>query len=115
MVDNNDNNIIFPQMMHAIYRNVLAGIVAAVCAIGFIVFLIVEGGSFDKIIAFMMAMTNTYGIVLIIVLMGNGLVSLPRRLYQMGDYESELQSLYIQVRFFSFVTKSFRFSVCVCF
>lgn len=42
-------------------------------------------------------MSNTYGILLITVLMGNGLVGLPRRLWHWADTERELNSLYMTV------------------
>lgn len=48
-------------------------------------------------IAFLMAMGNTYGVLLIIVLMGNGLVALPKRLWQMGKTEHEINRLYLSV------------------
>jgi hypothetical protein len=48
-------------------------------------------------IAFMMAMGNTYGVILIILLMGNGLVALPRRLWQMANTECEINRLYLAV------------------
>jgi hypothetical protein len=48
-------------------------------------------------IAFMMAMGNTYGVILIILLMGNGLVALPRRLWQMANTECEINRLYLTV------------------
>ena len=44
-----------------------------------------------------MAMGNTYGVLLIICLMGNGLVALPRRLWQLGNAEGELIRLYLLV------------------
>jgi hypothetical protein len=46
----------------------------------------------------MMAMGNTYGVLLITVLMGNGLVGLPKRLWIMGNSDEELQRLYISVQ-----------------
>lgn len=46
-----------------------------------------------------MAMSNTYGVVLIIIMMGNGLVSLPKRLWEMSDYEGELIRLYLSVSY----------------
>lgn len=40
-------------------------------------------------------MSNTYGVLLITVLMGSGLVSLPKRLWNMADIDNELKRLYI--------------------
>lgn len=54
-----------------------------------------SGGSFSQVLAFMMAMGNTYGVLLITVLMGSGLVSLPKRLWAMSDSQEELRRLYL--------------------
>ena len=43
-------------------------------------------------------MGNTYGILLITVLMGSGLVSLPRRMWYYADIDMELNGLYMMVR-----------------
>ena len=56
-----------------------------------------HSGTVSEVVGFMMACSNTYGVFLIIVLMGSGLVALPRRLWQLADYEAELQRLYISV------------------
>ena len=50
---------------------------------------------------FVKAMGNTYGILLITVLMGNGLVSLPRRMWYYADIDAELNGLYMMVRYIS--------------
>ena len=65
----------------------------------FIIYLLATKGSTKTFhfLAFMMAMGNTYGVVLIILLMGNGLVALPRRLWRMGNSTTELQRLYVMV------------------
>ena len=54
-------------------------------------------GSLNQVIGFTMAMSNTYGILLITVLMGNGVVGLPRRLWRLADTSIELHRLYLQV------------------
>ena len=48
-------------------------------------------------VGFVKAMGNTYGILLITVLMGNGLVGLPRRMWFYADTEGELNLLYMMV------------------
>lgn len=91
------------QLLDALKRNVVAGIVAAVVGIIYIVYMVASHeGSPEEVVGFMMALGNTYGVFIIIVLMGTGLVSLPRRLWQMADYEKELQRLYISVRCIDF-------------
>lgn len=62
----------------------------------YIIYMVASGnGSPTEVVSFMMAMGNTYGVLIIIFLMGNGLISLPRRLWQIGDSESELIRLYL--------------------
>lgn len=71
----------------------------------FIIYMLATKGSAQTFhfLAFMMAMGNTYGVVLIILLMGNGLVALPRRLWRKGNSQYELTRLYVMVRLFSIV------------
>ena len=76
----------------------MAGVIAATVGIIYVVFMVASHrGSFEEVVGFMMAMGNTYGVFIIIVLMGTGLVDLPRRLWQLADYDRELQRLYISV------------------
>ena len=51
----------------------------------------------SQVIGFLMTIGNTYGVLLIIVLMGHGLIALPKRLWELGDYSSELIRLYLSV------------------
>lgn len=86
------------QIRDALKRLFLAGVAAALCGLAYIIYMVASHrGSVSEVVGFMMAMGNTYGVFLIVVLMGNGLVALPRRLWQLGDYEGELQRLYISV------------------
>lgn len=55
------------------------------------------GGSVSDVLSFLMAMGNTYGVLLITVLMGTGLVAIPKRLWLLGDVEGELNRLYLSV------------------
>ncbi len=76
----------------------LAGLLALAAGLFYIIYMVsTEGGSFYQVLGFMMAMGNTYGVLLITVLMGNGLVALPKRLWTMGNTDSELQRLYMSV------------------
>lgn len=52
-------------------------------------------GSFSQVLGFTMAMGNTYGVLLITVLMGSGLVGIPKRLWLMSDVEGELTRVYL--------------------
>ena len=76
------------------------GCLAAVAGIVYIIYMIItSGGSLFEVIGFMMAISNTYGVILLIFLMGNGLAALPRRMWQLGDDLDELRRLYISVSF----------------
>lgn len=67
----------------------------------FVIFVIymlsTNGGSTAALMGFMMAMANTYGLIIVIVLMGNGLIALPRRIWEMGNTSQELVRLYMLV------------------
>lgn len=82
--------------MDAIKRLLLAAVAALVAGVIYIGYMVsTSGGSFSQVLAFMMAMGNTYGVLLITVLMGSGLVSLPKRLWAMSDSQEELRRLYL--------------------
>ncbi|RYH13070.1 hypothetical protein EON65_36550 [archaeon] len=82
--------------MDALKKLFLALILAIVLGFAYIVYMVASRGlTFTEIISFTMAMSNTYGVLLITVLMGSGLVSLPKRLWNMADIENELKRLYI--------------------
>ena len=87
------------KLRHGLRKNILAGVLAFLLSIVYVIFNVATGnGSFSQVIGFMMAMGNTYGVLIIIVLMGNGLVGLPKRLWQLTDIEGELIRYYILVR-----------------
>mmetsp|Transcript_12215 Transcript_12215/g.18316 ORF Transcript_12215/g.18316 Transcript_12215/m.18316 type:complete len:780 (+) Transcript_12215:39-2378(+) len=74
----------------------LSGLMAFAAGIVYLIFMFsTGGGSLTQIIGFTMAMSNTYGVLLITVLMGSGLVGIPKRLWIMADSNRELQRLYI--------------------
>ncbi len=86
-------------MWDSIYRLVLAGILAVLAGIIYIIYLVsTSGGTFSQVIGFVMAMGNTYGVLLITLLMGNGLVALPMHLWRLGDIDKGLRELYLSVR-----------------
>lgn len=89
--------------MDALKKLFLAGVLCAAAAIIYIVVMVAtHKGSPSEVVGFMMAMGNTYGVFIIIILMGSGLVALPRRLWQLSNYYAELQRLYITVGVLSF-------------
>jgi hypothetical protein len=70
---------------------------AVVVAIGalFFVYKIVHGSSPIGTWDFLMALGNTYGVLLLVVLAGNGMVMLPVRLWRVGDVDRALRTLYM--------------------
>lgn len=85
------------KLCEAIKSNLQTLLIEVALVILFIIYMIAIKGSkatFD-FIAFAMAMGNTYGVLFIILLMGNGLVSLPRRLWTIGNTEFEINRLYL--------------------
>lgn len=84
------------KLWEAFYQNLLFYIVSGIIGIIYIGYRVGTGSaSLSEVIGFAMAMGNTYGVLLIIALMGNGLVALPRRLWQLGNTEKELTRLYL--------------------
>jgi hypothetical protein len=87
------------KFVEAIKSNLQTLLIELALLILFILYMVSTKGSEATInfIAFMMTMGNTYGVILIILLMGNGLVALPRRLWHMGNTENEINRLYLVV------------------
>jgi hypothetical protein len=86
-------------MKDAFRKLCLTGTAAIIAGVLYTVVMVsTRSGSFSEVIGFGMACSNTYGVFIIIFLMGSGLVALPRRLWQLADYEAELQRLFISVR-----------------
>lgn len=50
--------------------------------------------SAGSVSGFMMALANTYGLLFIILLLGHGLIQVPRQLWQTSFNDKELQRLY---------------------
>lgn len=73
------------------------GIIAIIAGIVYVAYMIsyASAGTLSHIITISMAMSNTYALLLITVLVGNGLVGVPKRLWMMSDTEMELSRLYI--------------------
>eukprot|EP00981_Chlorochromonas_danica_P000709 scaffold147_cov164-Ochromonas_danica.AAC.26 len=71
-------------------------VIAIVLGLIYVIYMVATSGlTFKEIISFTMAMSNTYGVLLITVLMGSGLVGIPKRLWNMADSEGELRRFYV--------------------
>jgi hypothetical protein len=84
------------KLYEALLSNALSSLFGFVCFVAFVIYMLsTNGGSLDAVQGFMIAMANTYGLMIVIVLMGNGLVALPRRVWEMGNTSQELVRLYM--------------------
>lgn len=69
-----------------------------------------SGGSLTEVIGFTMAMGNTYGMLLITLLMGNGLIAIPVSLWRLGNVSGLQYELYLSVRYYEFC---YAFFLCI--
>ena len=87
------------KLKDSIVKNLISSAVAILAGLIYLVYMLVTYGvSPRQVVSFLMALGNTYGVLLIIVLMGHGLVGLPKRLWQLSRNELELNRLYMSVR-----------------
>jgi hypothetical protein len=81
----------------AVKENVLIYLGMAVLVIIFAVWVgVSQKLTLADLLGFLMALGNTYGLLLIVVLLGSGLVELPRQIWERGDDELRLQQLYMR-------------------
>ncbi len=86
------------RMKDAIRQNVISSLIAIVAGFIYFVYMIATSGlSPSQVVSFLMALGNTYGVLIIIVLMGHGLVGVPKRLWQLSNNSRELDRLYMSV------------------
>lgn len=85
------------RLWEALRDNLLFFAVTGIIFVIFILYLLATHGVSGSVefVGFMMAMGNTYGVLLIICLLGNGLVALPKRLWHMGNPTAEISRMYI--------------------
>jgi hypothetical protein len=83
-------------LFDACKRLALAAIFAFAVGMAYVIYMLTSRhSSFDQILAFAMTMSNTYGVLLITVLMGSGLAGVPKRLWAMSNIDDELTRLYL--------------------
>ena len=86
------------KLRDSVIKNLISSGIAILAGIIYLVYMVVTyGGSPRQVVSFLMALGNTYGVLLIIVLMGHGLVGLPKRLWQLSFNNRELNRLYMSV------------------
>ncbi|CAM9441170.1 unnamed protein product, partial [Phaeothamnion confervicola] len=72
-------------------------IVMGAASLAFIIYLLVSGKThLTSLSGFLMAWGNTYGLMLIVLLLGHGLVEVPRKLWQNSFPDRELRLLYFR-------------------
>jgi len=103
------------KLQDAVIKNMSFYIFAGLAGLVYVVYMVsTNEASLSQVISFLMAMGNTYGVLLITVLMGSGLVGLPRRLWQTGDVETELRRLYMQAPGIELAYQEARFELEDC-
>ena len=86
------------KLKEAVRRNLVFYASVGALGIVYVVYMLATNArnSVAQVVGFLMACGNTYGVLLLCFFMGNGLVGLPIRLWQLGDNETELHRLYLQ-------------------
>lgn len=80
---------------------------AGLAGVIYVIYMVASGsGSINQVLALAMALSNTYGVLLITVLMGSGLVGVPKRLWLMADPQQEIQRLYLSVRDLQYIFRT---------
>lgn len=78
----------------AIRRNIIFYVIFIVLGVIFLTYLIVKKQLSGKhLIGFLMALSNAWGIFLIIFLLGYGLVAVPKHILKLSDYETRIKEL----------------------
>ncbi|CAM9512871.1 unnamed protein product [Ectocarpus sp. 12 AP-2014] len=83
------------RIRRAVRLNIKQYLAMAVLLVVFVIYLVVSGQtSAGSVSGFMMALANTYGLLFIILLLGQGLIQVPRQLWETSFNDTELQRLY---------------------
>ncbi|KAK3818784.1 MAG: LMBR1-like membrane protein-domain-containing protein [Benniella sp.] len=86
---------VMKRLRHAIRYNIIYQlIIGAVALLGLVYVWYYQGTS--NLRAYIMALSNSWGLILVIVFMGYGMVDVPRRLWHKGDNARELRRLAFQ-------------------
>ncbi|CAM9213039.1 unnamed protein product [Laminaria digitata] len=83
------------RLKSAIRLNIRQYLLMALALVLFVIYLLISGQtSASSVSGFLMALANTYGLLFIILLLGHGLIQVPRQLWETSFNEKELQRLY---------------------
>jgi len=69
------------RLLDALHAQLRTAFVAVVALVAFVAFLLVQGDTLAGVQGLLMALGNTYGLLFVVVLLGNGVVEIPRRLW----------------------------------
>ncbi|KAJ2958251.1 hypothetical protein NQZ79_g6117 [Umbelopsis isabellina] len=86
------------KLRYAVSINLKFYLVYAIVAVVGLVYLIIGNGytTRDKLQGYVMAMANSWGLLLAIIFMGYGLVAVPRKLWFAANAKKELRHLYVR-------------------
>jgi len=98
------------RLLDALRDQIRMAFFAVVALVGFSVYLLAQHYTFEGAEGLLMALGNTYGLLFVVVLLGNGLVEVPRKLWNSSFAEQELQRLYFRS---SLVDSDLHDAVCV--
>lgn len=87
------------KMRASLCQNLLFYLVASVVVGIALVWVWTSGLSLDFFVGIIMALSNIYGLLLLIVLLSYGLIDTPRYLWLLGDHARQLKKLQINVGF----------------
>ncbi|CAG9331206.1 LMBRD2_4 [Blepharisma stoltei] len=89
------------RMRATLYRQARSMIFAGAFGLALVIFLLIEGRLTVKTLpVFMIILSNCWGLFLIIVLLGYGLIAVPRSFWNSGNTEEYLKSLYVKATTF---------------
>jgi hypothetical protein len=69
------------RLLDALRSQLRTACFAAAALLAFVAFLLVQGDTLAGVEGLLMALSNTYGLLFVVVLLGNGVVEIPRRLW----------------------------------
>jgi hypothetical protein len=81
--------------IYAFKRNALTMSMQATCGISVLIWSMIHfQASFQQVKGVLLSMSNTYGSTLVVMLMGHGLVNVPRQMWRSTNPQNELDRLY---------------------
>lgn len=87
---------ILSKLIDAVYKNFMFGLLVCCTLIIYLIYeLITTEKATVQVYVFLMAVGNTYGVLLLVVLAGSGLIGVPRRLWEMTEFDSELERCWL--------------------